>query len=218
MVAIIAILAGMLLPALNKARERAKSAQCVSNLKQQGVGLLAYATANDDMLPVAHNSTRGLIWCSAIKPYVNLQQYDVADDDEQEIKRRSKIFICPVVEKVNHSFAQAVLADGTRDDTYCTYAMNGKISAHKITKIKKPSDCFLVIDGGGNQNYQFQYGNANDNIAIIYNDVDKAGAPRHNDSMNVLCVDGHVMQYSRSQMKAMTHGGAEFILRIDPFR
>ena len=42
-IAIIAILAGMLLPALSKARARAKSATCVSNLKQVGLGILMYA-------------------------------------------------------------------------------------------------------------------------------------------------------------------------------
>ena len=49
-VAIIAILAGMLLPALNKARERAQLARCISNLKQIGLATVAY-TNDFDYLP-----------------------------------------------------------------------------------------------------------------------------------------------------------------------
>ena len=50
-IAIIAILAGMLLPALNKARERARKASCISNLKQTALAAELYTVDNDDTYP-----------------------------------------------------------------------------------------------------------------------------------------------------------------------
>ena len=50
-IAIIGILAAMLLPALNQARERGRTAICVSNLKQIGVAITMYADDNNDTYP-----------------------------------------------------------------------------------------------------------------------------------------------------------------------
>ena len=52
-VAIIAILAAMLLPALSKAREKARQALCISNMKQIGLIFLMYTQDYDDYWPVA---------------------------------------------------------------------------------------------------------------------------------------------------------------------
>ncbi|UDQ98755.1 DUF1559 domain-containing protein [Lentisphaerota bacterium WC36G] len=50
-VAIISILAGMLLPALGAAREKARSISCVNNLKQMGMGFQMYSVDNDGLAP-----------------------------------------------------------------------------------------------------------------------------------------------------------------------
>ena len=58
-IAIIAILAGMLLPALNKARETARGAACISNLKQQGMGFNMYFTDNKEFCPTQSFTING---------------------------------------------------------------------------------------------------------------------------------------------------------------
>ena len=55
-IAIIAILAGMLLPALNNARERARIAKCVSNMKQVGLSMILYLDDNNENLMPQSNS------------------------------------------------------------------------------------------------------------------------------------------------------------------
>ena len=56
-VAIIAILAAMLLPALSKAREKAKAISCLNSCKQIGIGLHNYLGISNDTLPPSYNSS-----------------------------------------------------------------------------------------------------------------------------------------------------------------
>lgn len=52
-IAIIAILAAMLLPGLNAARETARTVQCAGNMKQIGLALCSYPVDSNDYLPTA---------------------------------------------------------------------------------------------------------------------------------------------------------------------
>ena len=60
-IAIIAILAALLLPALHSAREKAKGIQCVNNLKQQGIGMGQYLVDSSGFVTAPIPANRPII-------------------------------------------------------------------------------------------------------------------------------------------------------------
>ncbi len=67
-ISIIALLIGILLPALGAARRTARAAVCMSNVRQMGTAQMAYASSNKELLPAGHrweSATRRISWQAA---------------------------------------------------------------------------------------------------------------------------------------------------------
>lgn len=99
-IAMIAILAGMLLPALNQAREKGRSSSCINNLKQLSLAWNMYANDNDDYVVPRSGSyyydgalRKGEPWPSWL--YNNGYLPGKGDVDYQRDIPSRKFFICP---------------------------------------------------------------------------------------------------------------------------
>ena len=114
-IAIIAILADMLLPALNKAREKALAISCVGNLKQAGQMFTLYGDSYN-AIPYS---------CSSISagepPYWTwfLIQMASAPKTNSYIGRKDKVFFCPANKKQEE-------LGGSRRLAKNSYAINGR--------------------------------------------------------------------------------------------
>jgi prepilin-type N-terminal cleavage/methylation domain-containing protein len=102
-VAVIAVLASLLMPSLVRAKSKAASAQCISNLHQWGLAYRMYADDNDDFLPRRGQGVQALFQIDRPEDWFNsLPQYFAAPSFQQLVTNNQapaahdkSVFICP---------------------------------------------------------------------------------------------------------------------------
>jgi prepilin-type N-terminal cleavage/methylation domain-containing protein len=131
-VAIIAVLAAMLLPALNKAKAAAKRAVCVSNLKQIGIGLSVYRSENNGNYVACTN------WASSCQdlllPYVTSNLIYTSQGKEA----CPGLFYPPIPSLVTGCW----MVNGN-----LIGGLSTSIYFHNYSEVKNPSTTFLFTHG-----------------------------------------------------------------------
>ena len=218
-IAIIAILAGMLFPALNKAREKARLATCTSNLRQIGNDLAMYENDNDCMPPAMHrvddsrngNYPPNYCWYSLIycqEPVTGIRFQPITpnawktlwcpSDNKRDAANEEKRDRWRSYQANPFALARIMSADG--EVWYATNSDTNSAGGKGSKLYKSPSNMCTI----------FEYSTNNSQCAIVqdtltwFSDVDDKPVTdirhpyfRHKTGLNYLFWDGHVSYLDR---------------------
>jgi prepilin-type N-terminal cleavage/methylation domain-containing protein/prepilin-type processing-associated H-X9-DG protein len=182
-IAIIAILANMLLPALSKAKERARTAQCTSQLRQMGYAMQMYGDDENGYLPAAHGSvswtnTAPLPWTRPLVDYY----------------RTTNVLRCAAMSQHYEQSPYSYFL-GNR----AIFVQTGVPGTLKLGSIRMASQYIL----SGDANWAFDRTDADpDNYS--QDTLFAFASPAHLGTVNILFADGHVKNYKKFLPGEMT--------------
>ena len=174
-IAIIAILASMLLPALNQARSKAKSIKCINNLKQLGVGFELYG--NDyTSLPISEITIDGkkFAWSNLLAPYLKNKKLSTTWYGDRDF--RQSAFCCPEYDPTGVKPGISYIIN--------MYGADMGFGPLRRAQVKKASQKALLLDNSG------YYISASNNMLYGGNKGNQI-AYRHNNNVNILYFDLH---------------------------
>ncbi|MFH0795445.1 MAG: DUF1559 domain-containing protein [Candidatus Omnitrophota bacterium] len=189
-IAIIALLAAMLLPALSQAREKARKAQCTSNLKQIGLAFYMYCQDNDDIFPTDTDFTSydaKPTYARLLLPYINNKKVFVCPNDRRPLTSPSYGGI------VSYAYNTNLWTDVFRLPV-------GTCLPIKIGNIMNPAQVIVLCP-----NTRRVDGDWYNNINVLaegyawfenFNGNGVLGAREHSNGANLLFADGHVQWYA----------------------
>lgn len=211
-IAIIAILAAMLLPTLSKARERARTALCASNLKQLMLAWKLYIDDYDDILPAVRNDVyrfSGITgetpgrpaatewWPYMMKAYLNMPEWPKDYWGVVPAKYRNGILKCP-------SFKVPLYYQWTVHYGMPFYNIGGENNGgmmpyKKYSQIKYPARQIVFCDSTNGDAYGGCFFVWNNNLTYGENGGSPAAHLRHNRMVNCAFADGHVETLTYNQ-------------------